>query len=69
MTDVELKASRALEAARAFLARSPASARAPSATTRARNALNVNLDATFSAATSDDAVSYTHLTLPTNREV
>ena len=55
MTDVELKASRALEAARAFLARSPASARAPSATTRARNALNVNLDATFSAATSDDA--------------
>jgi hypothetical protein len=55
MTDVELKASRALEAARAFLARSPASARAPSATTRARNARNVNLDATFSAATSDDA--------------
>ena len=55
MTDVELKASRALDAARAFLARSPASARAPSATTRARNALNVNLDATFSAATSDDA--------------
>ena len=55
MTDVELKASLALEAARAFLARSPASARALSATTRARNALNVNLDATFSAATSDDA--------------